>query len=114
MTAPNQHVPDQPTPEERFERAVAGLRQLPPTGAVATTISNAQGRTSPVDAAYCARFAVQSHQHGPRRAQQGSVAASVTPQPQRAPLDATDCLYRHSYRLYRHSYSARYAPIAHH
>ncbi|SDM22683.1 hypothetical protein [Actinomyces ruminicola] len=34
MTTPNQPGPSQPTPEERFERAVAGLRELPPTGAV--------------------------------------------------------------------------------
>ncbi|SDN45884.1 hypothetical protein SAMN05216355_10478 [Actinomyces ruminicola] len=34
MTTPDQPVPDQLTPEERFERAVAGLRELPPTGAV--------------------------------------------------------------------------------
>lgn len=45
MTTPNQPVPDQPTPQERFERAVA------------TTITNAQGQTPPVDPAYCARFA---------------------------------------------------------
>ncbi|WP_181575245.1 hypothetical protein [Actinomyces sp. Z5] len=47
MTTPNQPVPDQPTPQERFERAVA----------ITITITNAQGQTPPVDPTYCARFA---------------------------------------------------------